>query len=86
MECQELHRSELAEKYLNGQLDPATRDDFEVHILECPRCLQGVEAVLALREQLADRAPKIRAYSQIEGSQFLGHRMSAVLSLLKKPR
>ena len=86
MECQELHRSELAEKYFNGQLDPATRDDFEVHILECPQCLQDVEAVLALREQLADRASQIRAYSKIEGSQFLGRWISAVLSLLKKPR
>ncbi|PYX11956.1 MAG: hypothetical protein DMG85_03890 [Acidobacteria bacterium] len=86
MECQELHRSELAEKYLNGQLDPATRDDFEVHILECPQCLQDVEAVLALREQLADRAPQIRADSQMEGSQFPGHLISAALSLLRKLR
>jgi len=86
MECQELHRSELAEKYFNGQLDPATRDDFEVHILECPQCLQDVEAVLALREQLADRAPQIRADSQMEGSHFPGHLISAALSLLRKLR
>ena len=50
MECQELHRDELAEQYLNGQLDPATQDDFEVHILECARCLNRVEAMQALRE------------------------------------
>ena len=86
MECQELHRSELTEKYLNGQLDPATRDDFEVYILECPRCLQNVEAVLVLRRQLADRDSQIRADSQIEGSQFPGRWISAALSLLRKPR
>jgi hypothetical protein len=45
MERQQLHRDELAEKYLNGQLGPGTQDEFEVHILECSHCLRQVEAV-----------------------------------------
>jgi anti-sigma factor RsiW len=60
MECQELHQGELAEKYLNGQLDPATQDDFEVHILECARCLNRVEAMQTLREELSRRTHQIR--------------------------
>jgi anti-sigma factor RsiW len=47
MQCQELHRDELAEKYLNGQLDPAAQDEFEIHLLECVQCLRQVEAFIA---------------------------------------
>jgi hypothetical protein len=70
MECRQLNRDELAEKYLTGQLDAAEQDEFEVHILECAPCLRQVEAVQTLRDQLADRALEIRAYSQIERSPF----------------
>jgi len=56
-----LHRDELAEKYLHGHLDPAAQDEFEVHILECAQCLRQVEAVQTLRQELAERAPQIRA-------------------------
>jgi anti-sigma factor RsiW len=56
MECQDLHRDEVAEKYLNGQLDAATRDEFEVHLLECVRCLQHVEAIQILRQELSEHA------------------------------
>lgn len=65
-----MNRDELAEKYLSGQLDAAAHDEFEVHILECAPCLRQVEAVQTLRDQLADRALEIRAYSQIERSPF----------------
>jgi len=70
MLCQELHRDELAEKYLNGQLGPAAQDEFEVHILECVQCLRQVEAVQNLRQELDERAHQIRAYSQVEHSRF----------------
>jgi TolA-binding protein len=70
MECQELHRDVLAEKYLGGHLDPAARDAFEVHLLECAHCLTQVEAIQAVRQELAERAPQIRAYSQVEHSRF----------------
>jgi tetratricopeptide (TPR) repeat protein len=70
MQCQELHRDELAEKYLNGQLDPAAQDEFEIHLLECVQCLRQVEAVQNLRQELDERAHQIRAYSQVEHSRF----------------
>jgi hypothetical protein len=70
MQCQELHRDELAEQYLNGQLDPAAQDEFEVHILECVQCLRQVEAVQTLRQGLAERAHQIRACSPVERSRF----------------
>jgi TolA-binding protein len=70
MECQELHRDEVAEKYLNERLDPSARDEFEVHILACAQCLQRVEAVQTLRQELAERAHQIRAYSEVERFRF----------------
>lgn len=57
MECHELHRDEFAEQYFNDQLDPAIRDEFEVHILECAQCLRSVEAIQMLRQELARRTP-----------------------------
>ena len=73
MKCHEPHRDELAEKYLNGQLDPAAQDDFEIHILECAQCLRRVEVNQTLRQELAERAYQIRAYSQVERSRFRWH-------------
>jgi cytoskeletal protein RodZ len=63
MECQELQQSELAEKYVSGQLDPATQDQFEMHILDCPACQQRVELLQTVREDLTAHAHEIRAYS-----------------------
>jgi anti-sigma factor RsiW len=57
-----LCRDEFAGKYLNGQLDSATRDEFEVHILQCAPCLQHVEALQALRQELSESGSRIRAY------------------------
>src|SRR5215471_17484608 len=65
MEYQELHQGELAEKYLNGQLDPATQDEFELHILECPACQKTVELLQTVRDDLAAHAHEIRAYSPV---------------------
>jgi Tetratricopeptide repeat/Putative zinc-finger len=61
MNCQELDRDDLAEKYLSGQLDPAVQDEFETHILECPRCLQTLEVLQNVHDDLAARAHEIRA-------------------------
>ena len=65
-----MHRDELAEKYLHGQLDPAAQDEFEVHVLECEPCQRQVEAILTLRQELAERALQIRAYAQVERPHF----------------
>ena len=64
MECQELHRHQLAERYLNGSLDPAASDEFEVHILECANCLQHVEALQVLRQELTQAATRISAFAR----------------------
>jgi len=62
MECHYLRRGEFAEKYLNGRLAPVARDEFEVHLLQCADCLRVVDALQILGHELAEAAPRIRAY------------------------
>lgn len=61
MNCQRMIDDELVEKYLNGRLEAAVQDDFEVHLLECPSCQERTEVLLALREGLQLRQQEIRA-------------------------
>lgn len=63
MVCRDVEKNDLAEKYLNGQLDPATEDDFELHILECRNCQDFLEALQAVRDDLAAHAHEIRSHS-----------------------
>ncbi|PYX93397.1 MAG: hypothetical protein DMG67_04300 [Acidobacteria bacterium] len=60
MNCQRVADDEIVERYLNGQLEPALQDDFEVHILECPHCRARAETLSAARAGLAQRAHEIR--------------------------
>jgi TolA-binding protein len=60
MDCQRVITDEIAGKYLNGRLDAALQDEFEVHLLECPKCLAEVEAVTALTSVLKEQAHEIR--------------------------
>jgi len=62
MTCRVIDQAEVIPKYLNDQLAPAARDDFEVHILECPECQDMVELFQRVREQLQARAHEIRTY------------------------
>jgi hypothetical protein len=70
MLCRDVERNEIADKYLNGQLDPALQDEFELHILDCRRCLASVELLEAVREDLAARAPEIRSHALVSGVRF----------------
>jgi hypothetical protein len=64
MNCQSVGEDGIAEKYLKGELEPPVQDEFEVHILECPRCLQSVETLQEMRTALAAQAHEIRLASQ----------------------
>ena len=81
MECQELQHSELAEKYVSGQLDPATQDQFEMHILDCPACQRRVELLQTVREDLAVHAHEIREYSIAPRRRFWSWSWVAVAAM-----
>ena len=65
MLCRDVEENEIAERYLRGQLDSAAQDEFELHILDCSRCLASVELLQAVSEDLASRAPEIRTQASI---------------------
>jgi TolA-binding protein len=60
MDCPEIGRDDLLEKYLRGELGPAQRDELETHILECAGCLQALEAFQVVWDDLTQRAHEIR--------------------------
>jgi TolA-binding protein len=78
MDCHEREQNELVEQYLTGQLDPARQDEFETHILECPRCLQALEVLQNVRDDLADRAHEIRSQSSVQRVRFRWHWVTVV--------
>lgn len=61
MSCHEIDRDELVASYVMGQLDPSRQDEFEIHVLECTKCLQALEMVQSVHDDLVQRAHQIRA-------------------------
>ncbi len=49
MDCDQVQREEIAEKYVLGVLSPEDQEAYELHILECPRCREECQTHLALR-------------------------------------
>lgn len=70
MDCRALESGELVERYLRGELDSALQDEFEVHTLECPKCLQVLELFLTVRDDLTQRAHEIRIHPLVQRVRF----------------
>ena len=60
MNCRQIADGQVAERYLTGRLAEPLQDEFEVHILDCPACLNAVEALQELRAAVAAEALQIR--------------------------
>ncbi len=58
-------RQKMTERYLLGELDPETRDEFEGHLFDCPDCALDVHAGAMFVEQskvvLAEKSEPISA-------------------------
>src|SRR5215470_19078143 len=78
MDCSNIDRNELAEEYLNGALDEANQNDFEIHILECQKCLQAVETLQVVRFDLTDRAQAIRSQTPAQARWWFRWQWAAV--------
>lgn len=60
MDCRRIAEEEIAECYLSDRLEEPLREEFEIHILGCPSCLESVETLQDLREALKSEAHQIR--------------------------
>jgi tetratricopeptide (TPR) repeat protein len=52
MTCNRVKHGRVAEAYLLGAVDEATRGSFELHILDCATCLDELETLQALQLEL----------------------------------
>ena len=53
MEHAHFDESDTAERYVTGRLSAEERAGFEAHFVDCPRCLDRIEAAEGLREGIA---------------------------------
>jgi hypothetical protein len=70
MDCQAIDREDLAEKYLGHRMDAAQMDEFETHLLECPKCARELELLQTVQRDLAERAHEIRGWTAPKPSFF----------------
>lgn len=53
MTCQRVASENLIERYLEGSLEPALRDEFEAHYFECDDCVAHLQTVRVIQPHLA---------------------------------
>jgi anti-sigma factor RsiW len=81
MMCETAEREGLAEQYVRGQLSPALKDEFEIHLLECPKCLGKVETLNEIQFGLRQREESIRD-AEVVGQRRVRAWLVAVLVVL----
>lgn len=60
MNCEQIMGSEVAAKYLLGQLSEAEQEAFEQHYFECQRCFDELQTFRALQAELKQSAGVIQ--------------------------
>jgi tetratricopeptide (TPR) repeat protein len=64
MDCDQIEREEIIEKYLTGRLDRAVQEEFEAHYFSCSKCLQKLQVSRLLQEKLWEQGEKILPQAQ----------------------
>ncbi len=67
MQCEQVLRDEIAERYLRGALSAADQEAFEHHYFECASCFDELENLRLLRQALARGAAAGEAGSGARG-------------------
>jgi len=65
MSCARVKRDELVEAYLLGTLDEDVQEAYELHLFDCPECLDDLETLRALRYELAGTRKDIEAAAAV---------------------
>src|SRR5690349_4666018 len=60
MDCERAVRENVIERYLNGTLSPAEKEEWEQHYFGCEECAERLETWHAIQGPLRERAPQIR--------------------------
>jgi tetratricopeptide (TPR) repeat protein len=81
MDCDQISKDELAEKYLLGHSTEAHQEAYERHYFECPRCFDELQAHQALQTELRLQAAAIRAES-LPRRVIWGWRWAAVAAMI----
>ncbi len=55
MDCDQIDKAEIGEKYVTGQLDDVEQADFEMHFLGCRRCFEHLQLLQDMQLALAPR-------------------------------
>jgi len=59
MNCEQIEREEIIEKYLTGRLDRAAQEEFEAHWFGCRECKQKLQVSRMLQEKLWEKGDKL---------------------------
>src|ERR1017187_1988357 len=60
MTCDTRQREKLAERHLTGRLEPAAKEEWELHYFGCDRCAQQLETQVPAEGPLRSMAAEIR--------------------------
>jgi len=74
MDCDQIEREEIIEKYLTGRLDKAGQEEFEAHFFSCPECLRKLQVSRMLQEKLWEKGDKILPQTQKPARVRVGRR------------
>jgi tetratricopeptide (TPR) repeat protein len=59
MNCDQIERDEIIEKYLTGRLDRTAQEEFEAHWFGCPECKQKLLVSRMVQEKLWEKGDKL---------------------------
>ncbi len=60
MDCEQVKREELVERYLSGELSEAEQDVFEQHYFDCVRCFEELRVLRSLQAGLERAEAAVR--------------------------
>jgi anti-sigma factor RsiW len=61
MDCHEIESSELAEKYILGQLGPEEQQSYEEHYFQCSNCFEELQLRQTMQSELSGTTPRVSA-------------------------
>jgi len=77
MNCDQIEREEIIEKYLTGRLEGAEKKEFEDHWFGCPECQQKLQVSRMVQEKLWEKGDKILSQAEKPARIRVGRRVWA---------